>query len=126
MCASSLAFDCSESTSYRNGRNDLILARQATAAQLGSAVEFIRKRDNIDFDAALKQVMQTVPSSATQQYDARLAAIGAQIQAAPADSSQACEALLTLQRQYSYTSQQKIDFIVKSVTGESSEPHPAP
>ncbi|KVV36518.1 hypothetical protein WT27_21265 [Burkholderia territorii] len=126
ICATSLAFDCTDSMSYRNGRNELALVRQATAAQLGIAVEFIRKRDDVDFDTALKQVMQMIPSSETQQFDARLAAIGAQIRDAPADSSQACAALLTLQRQYSHTSQQKIDFIVKRVTGASSEPQPAP
>lgn len=125
-CATSLASDCTDSPSYRNGRNDLALVRQATAAQLGTAVEFIRERDDVDFDTALKQVMQMVPSSETQQHDARLAALGARIHRARTDSPQACEALLTLQRQYSHTSQQKIDFIVKRVTGQSSEPYPAP
>ncbi|MDR2874301.1 MAG: hypothetical protein LBV44_00015 [Methylobacillus sp.] len=117
-----LAYDCNESEAYRKGWHELDLIRQVSTAQLGTAVEFIQKQDGTDVNTALKKIMRMALPEETKLYDEQLARLRAQIKSAPTDSPQACDALLTLQLQYTYTGQQKIDFITKHVTGENSAP----
>ncbi|KVM14219.1 hypothetical protein WL40_02200 [Burkholderia ubonensis] len=119
---SCLAYDCNDSETYRNGRRELDLVRQSYTAHLGTAVAFVQRQKGVDFDSALKQVMQTATPSQTRIYDEQLDALGARIKPMKPDSPQACDTLLTLQQQYGDVSRQKIEFIVKLVTGEDSAP----
>lgn len=122
ICTSCAAYDCTDAESYRNGLQALKLGQLVAAENLGVAVKFVQKQNGVDFGTALQQVMQTGTSEQTRIYDDQLADIGARIKVAKHDSPQTCAALLVLQRQYSDVGQQKMNFIVKLVTGENSEP----
>ena len=125
LCASCATYRCDNSESYRAGLQEIKLMQQADAAHIGVAVEFIRTTKGVDFDTGLREVMRAGTKDETRIYDDQLAALGAQIKAAKRDSLQTCDALLTLQYQYAAVGQQKINFIVKRITGQDSEP-PSP
>jgi hypothetical protein len=109
------AYSCFDSDEYKDSLKIAKDANHERANEMGVAVAFLEKTQGLDFDQALKEVMQQKATPETLAYDEELKNLGAKIQASKLQSPTECTDLIKLQREYENVGKNKIQAIVNEI-----------
>ncbi|MDR1007990.1 MAG: hypothetical protein LBL65_05450 [Campylobacteraceae bacterium] len=110
--------NCFDSSEYKNSSADFQASMSESAAQLEKIVDFLIMIKGLNFDQALKEVMD-FSTPETIAYDKALDEIGKKIRPMDPQSPEECLELIKLQKQHRDIGKDKVHFIVNKITEQA-------